>query len=205
MFTCCNDHRLPSPQQACTLWKCSTESWRLSKVLCWCRHSFPSRFHDPSCTTITLKSSQATKTKAIISHILERKTEEGNEREREREKMFMLEAEASTCWVVGVQEKKLCVRYFAWFSFHWSGAFPPDLLWSTYFYRSSFQCYYTSEQTQAFATCISWFQSLSHPTPADKRHEGEHKIAQDWQDWQQQRSASGSSDVACCQGNSSDA
>lgn len=85
MFTCCNDHRLPSPQQACTLWKCFTESWRLSKVLCWCRHSFPSRFHDPSCTTITLKSSQATKTKAIISHILERKTEEGNERERERE------------------------------------------------------------------------------------------------------------------------
>lgn len=121
MFTCCNDHRLPSPQQACTLWKCSTESWRLSKVLCWCRHSFPSRFHDPSCTTITLKSSQATKTKAIISHILERKTEEGNE--REREKMFMLEAEASTCWVVGVQEKKLCVRYFAWFSFHWSARF----------------------------------------------------------------------------------
>ena len=88
------------------------------------RHSFPSRFHDPSCTTITLKSSQAPKTKAIISHILERKTEEGNEREREREKtMFMLEAEASTCWVVGVQEKKLCVRYFAWFSFHWSACF----------------------------------------------------------------------------------
>ena len=124
---------------------------KYSKVLCWCRHSFPSRFHDPSCTTITLKSSQPTKTKAIIHH---RQRQRKETREREKQKMFVLEAEASTCWVVGVQEKKLCVRYFACFSFHWSASFcrglPPDLLWSIYFYRSSFQCYYTSEQTQAF-------------------------------------------------------
>ena len=153
--------------------------------------------------------SQPTKTKAIISHILKRKTEEGNERERERENVrarsWSKHLLGGRCPGEEALRPLLCLVLLPLIWMFLPGPSPRIYFEGHISIDPLFNAIAPQNRLKPFAICISWFHSLSHPTPADKRHEGEHKIAQDWQDWQQQRSASGSSDVACCQRNSSDA
>lgn len=143
-----------APYEGAGYSKCSTESWRLSKVLCWCRHSFPSRFHDRSCTTITLKSSQPNHQSSIKEKDRGRKQEKERQRERERENVrarsWSKHLLGGRCPGEEALRPLLCLVLLPLICLFLPGPSPPDLLWSTYFHRSSFQCYYTSEQTQAF-------------------------------------------------------